>query len=395
MLATCALALSSASPAAIAQVVQSVTILQPSSTYSETAASGAIEGTQVGYGFVGTNSQALVWHGTNTATSLQPASGYSSTQASAISGNIIGGLGQFDGTIPGTTAGNLTALLWTVGSTTPTSLNPTLAGSPAVYSAIAGDAAATNTTPAQEVGYAEDASGGLHAMLWTGTAASAIDLNSNQFNSAQAFGVSAGAQVGQAEGVPTGGQYHAIMWQSSPTNYTDLGAVLGSGYIYSSASGISGNLVVGFAALASGTNQNHAVVWNTSGTPSYTDINPAGFTSSSANAVSNGIVVGDAYNSSGDSNAIWYGVNGTGFLNLQNYLPLDPIGTSYSSSTAEAITPDGMIVGVASYTSGSNTIENAVMWQVAVPSPGALPVLAGGMSLMATALSRRRARVRK
>jgi hypothetical protein len=388
------IALIGASRSAMAQTV-SVTILQPVSGYTLTSASAAINGTQVGYGITGTNSYALEWHGTNTATSLQPASGYSGSQADSISGELIGGQGTYNGTIAGTTSGNTTALLWNTGTSSVTDLNPVAAVPTLIYSTVTGVDTASGAS-GEETGYAMDPSGNLHAILWTGqTASSATDLNKiGSLNSAQAFGISNNTVVGEGEGVPTGGVDHAYMWSGSTA--TDLGAVLGSTYLISAASAVSGNLVVGYAAPVATPESNHAIVWNVSGpTPTFTDINPAGSTESQADAVSNGIVVGET-DPNGNPQAAYFGLNGTQYVNLQNYLPLDPLGAAYTWSIANGIASDGSIVGLAAYTSGSTTIENAVMWKVSFsPAPGGLPVLAGGMSLMTGFLARSRRRARR
>ncbi len=52
--------------------------------------------------------------------------------------------------------------------------------------------------------------GQTHALLWNSTAASVVDLNPVGFDESRAFGVSDGSQVGDGAGPTTGGQTHAL-----------------------------------------------------------------------------------------------------------------------------------------------------------------------------------------
>ena len=77
----------------------------------------------------------------------------------------------------------------------------------------------------QQVGYGTFSPGGqFHALLWSGTAGSCVDLNPAGFYWSEAYGVSGGQQVGYGMGTATGpGHYpHALLWSGTASGYVDL-----------------------------------------------------------------------------------------------------------------------------------------------------------------------------
>src|SRR5262245_61405655 len=62
----------------------------------------------------------------------------------------------------------------------------------------------------------------------------AIDLHPSGFTSSEAFGVSGGQQVGVGAGPATGGQIHALLWTGSAASVVDLHP---SGFTSSEAAG--------------------------------------------------------------------------------------------------------------------------------------------------------------
>lgn len=58
-----------------------------------------------------------------------------------------------------------------------------------------------------------------HAILWTGTAASAVDLNPSGFTSSQANGVTDGEQAGSARSA--NGVSHAMLWRGTAASAVD------------------------------------------------------------------------------------------------------------------------------------------------------------------------------
>jgi uncharacterized membrane protein len=114
----------------------------------------------------------------------------------------------------------------------------------------------------QQVGIGNGAATGNnnHAILWSGTAASAVDLNASGYLSSYAFSTNGLQQVGDGWGPATGGYDHAILWSGTAASALDLHQFLSSGYQHSYAKGINANGdVVGYAF--DGSRIAHPIVW--------------------------------------------------------------------------------------------------------------------------------------
>jgi uncharacterized membrane protein len=113
----------------------------------------------------------------------------------------------------------------------------------------------------QQVGYGYgSATGDLeHALLWTGTAASKVDLNPANFYGSRALSTNGMQQVGYGQCATAGGNDHALLWSGTSASAVDLHSLLPAGYNYSRAQSIdaAGN-IVGYAENASGA---HAIMW--------------------------------------------------------------------------------------------------------------------------------------
>jgi probable HAF family extracellular repeat protein len=173
-----------------------------------------------------------------------------------------------------------------------------------------------------------------HAFLWTGTAASAVDLNPSGFTFSFALGVADGQQVGAAAGPATGDNNHAFLW-------------------------------TGTAASA-------------------VDLTPSEFTSSQAVGVANGQQVGFA-----DNDAILWTGTAASAVDLNAFLP-----AGFTDARARGIDENGDIVGWASGpATGGN--DHAFLWEpatAAVPEPGSLLLLASGVFGLVISERRRRKR---
>jgi hypothetical protein len=189
-----------------------------------------------------------------------------------VSANQIVGFGYFGN--PNSNEDH--TLLWTAAGAV--DLNPTnLSGFD--YSSASG------TSGTQQVGYGEASSGVkgtvfTHALLWTGTAASAIDLNPTNLgiNSSTANGTNGAQQVGAGYGSFSGS--HALLWIGTAASAVDLNP---SGYTDSGAVGTDGTQQVG-SATDSANNNTHAMLW-TGTAASAVDLNPtilSGITTSAA-----------------------------------------------------------------------------------------------------------------
>jgi probable HAF family extracellular repeat protein len=87
-----------------------------------------------------------------------------------------------------------------------------------------------------------------------------VDLNPSGFAVSQALGVSGGQQVGSGSPV-AGGSTHALLWTGSAASVVDLHSFLPAGFTDSVAIGIdSDGNIVGWAGPASG-GQIHAFLW--------------------------------------------------------------------------------------------------------------------------------------
>jgi hypothetical protein len=152
------------------------------------------------------------------------------------------------------------------------------------------DAYLTGISGSQQVGFASGAaiSGFNHAILWSGTAGSAVDLNPPGFNDSEGYGISGTNQVGRGYSTSAAAT-HALLWNSTAVSAVDLHP---DGFSDSEAHGVSGSFQVGF-----GFNQtasaDHALLW--SGTAaSAIDLHPTAYYSSYALDVSDTAEVGYA-----------------------------------------------------------------------------------------------------
>jgi hypothetical protein len=143
------------------------------------------------------------------------------------------------------------ALLWTGTAASAVELHP--AG---FISSVA-----SGTDGASQVGWGMPAgTTETHALLWRSSAASAVDLHPPGFTETFALMVRNGRQVGHGLGPMTQGLRHALLWRGSPASLEDLHVFLPEGYVESAALNVDqhGN-VVGHATTAQG--HYHAVLW--------------------------------------------------------------------------------------------------------------------------------------
>lgn len=252
--------------------------------------------------------QAAVWEVVPATTiSLHP-SNFQLSQVLGVS------QGQFAGSGGGLSTSLLEhALLWTAPSASSlVDLNPTQLG---VQISRAWD---LDGTSGQQVGAGNhfvDLShpGGnrfnvgvdTHALLWQGSAASAIDLHTPGFDETEALAVRDQAQVGY--GIPSGSsRTHALLWHGTPESAIDLHP---SGYDESRAVGTHGGTQVGFASSPSTGGEAHAIAWH--GDPlDFIDLHPflpadTQYSASYAADVDQfGNVVGSAVTSDGHTQAV-------------------------------------------------------------------------------------------
>jgi len=186
-----------------------------------------------------------------------------------------------------------------------------------------------------------------HAMLWHGTAASYVDLNpTNLQNVVASIAVATDGvhQAGYGEYNFLFNNSHAMLWSGSANSAVDLNP---NGYAFSQAYGVHGSQQVGRGGFDLSGADAHALLWN--GTPdSVVDLNPAalGFTYSEAISTNGVNQVGRAYSDSLGYHAIAWSGTSSSAIDLQALLPAIP-GIAWSTSAAGYIDPAGNIFGVA------------------------------------------------
>ena len=135
------------------------------------------------------------------------------------------------------------AMLWTGSAASFVDVNP------AGY--LASEALATNGTRQGGWAYNSLPVQSQHAALWSGTADTFVDLNPAGYNDSRITALTGTQQVGDGWAGPMGAPgsvRHALVWSGTPANVVDLNQYLPAGYTHAVATGIdaAGN-VVGYA----------------------------------------------------------------------------------------------------------------------------------------------------
>ncbi len=145
-----------------------------------------------------------------------------------------------------------------------------------------------------------------HALLWSGSAASLIDLNPAGFTGSYAYAVSQGQQVGSGWIGPVGdptSSLHALLWYGSADSCVDLTP----GASRAVATSTDGHQQGGYGASPSWNNRWHALLWSGSAA-SVTDLNPDGYAWSGISGMGGGQQVGEGGSSSSVQHALlWTG----------------------------------------------------------------------------------------
>jgi len=163
-----------------------------------------------------------------------------------------------------------------------------------------------------------------HAYIWSGSAASGADLHPpSGFSASCAMGTNGTKQAGfggnfmidtQGNIVITGGGTHALLWNGSPTDYVDLNP---SGFYNSVAAGISGTQQVGWGQPTSGSTM-RASLWSSTAA-SYVNLHPSGYYDSFAKGISGTQQVGMGRPTSGSwSHALLWNGSAESFIDLDS-----------------------------------------------------------------------------
>jgi hypothetical protein len=223
----------------------------------------ATDGTrQAGYALTGSNNvyHAMAWSGTaDSAVDLNPTqfANYDQSVAFGVSGNQQVGYM----TAPDHFQLPQQAVLWNGTAASAVSLDPVQLESQS--SNAARGSVAYGIGGGKEVGFAAVISGQVHAILWSGTAASAVDLNPAGSSNSEAFATNGVWQVGYT-GIPTGSQPpylpNAMVWKGTADSAVNLQSLLPSNFGLSTAYDVnSAGDVFGMAEDTSG--YFHAIEW--------------------------------------------------------------------------------------------------------------------------------------
>lgn len=215
----------------------------------------------------------------------------------------------------------------------------------------------------------------FHPFLWSGSAASAVDLTplGLGFGAGRALGTDGVQQVGfgqQVLGINAFSGPLAVVWSGTADSAVNLNPP-DSGS--SQANAVSGGQQVGYGYFP-----HRALLWRGSA-ESVVELQPDGYAASEANAT-NGIqqagfgFVGDAFTLEGHSHALVWTGSAASAVDLNQFLP-----TGYTDAAATGIDAEGNVVGWASRGASSDPANvHAVMWK---------PVAADAVMAQSLALS--------
>jgi hypothetical protein len=199
----------------------------------------------------------------------------------------------------------------------------------------------------------------LHPFMWAGSADSAVDLTPLVlgFGAGRALGTDGVQQVGYGQQVIGNNAFSgafAVLWTGTADSAVNLNP---PDSIESQARAVAGGQQVGF-----GYYPRRALLW-TGSADSVLDLHPAGYTSSEANAT-NGIqqagtgFIGDADTPTAQSRALVWSGSAASVVDLNQFLP-----PGYTDAAATGIDASGAVVGWASKGPRDNPANvHAVMW---------------------------------
>lgn len=283
---------------------------------------------------------ATLWNGPSPSlVNLHP------TNTAALFSLLMGGSGnQQVGYTYRESWGGPRAALWSGSAASHVNLNPAWSLHSIAYAA----------TETHQAGYVTTSPNfQVRAGFWSGTAESFVDLHPGGVSST-AYAMAGNQQGGM---VNYNGTAQAALWSGTAASHLSLHPLgpLGQ-FEHSSILGMTTNQQVGYAG-------GHAALWFGSA-GSFRDLHPAGAGFSEARATIDVIQAGYATFDSQPHAILWFG-------SATNYLDLHPVmGGGYRHSEARSVWTDGsttLVAGMARTTTG---ISHAILWRVtALPSP--------------------------
>lgn len=296
---------------------------------------------------------ALVWNGSASgAIDLGPG-----TAAAVGGGQQVG-------------SANDHAALWLGTAASRIDLNPSL-WDQSVAAGVAGGqqvGSATRRVPCTtKKGSCPDGTRGeFHPFLWSGSAESAVDLTpfGLGFGAGRALGTDGVQQVGiglEVIGINAYSGPFAVLWSGTAESAVNLNPFDAA---TSQANAVAGGQQVGY-----GYTPKRALLWKGSA-ESVVELHPDGYTSSEANATNGFEQAGSGYifdpvTLVGHSHALVWSGDAASAIDLNQYLP-----DGFTDAAATGIDADGRVVGWAGRGSSDPANVHAVMW-VPVASEGA------------------------
>lgn len=197
-----------------------------------------------------------------------------------------------------------------------------------------------------------------HPFMWSGSAASAVDLTplGIGFGSGRALGTDGVQQVGSGFEVIGVNAYNgpfAVLWSGSAESAVNLNPFDAA---TSQANAVAGGQQVGY-----GYTPKRALLWKGSA-ESVVDLHPDGYESSEANATNGSEQAGSGYifdpvTLVGHSHALVWSGDRASAIDLNQYLP-----DGFTDAAATGIDADGRVVGWAGRGSSDPANIHAVMW---------------------------------
>lgn len=333
-----------------AQSTWTVTTLHPPgpATASRLQSAGALQGGYINLGIGVTN--AAVWDGTpSSIVNLHPPGATRSLVWGGGDGQQVGRASFASLTVP------TRAMLWAGSAGSAVDLHPAGWAFSEAHDAADG----------QQVGVAQFSSAFVtSAVMWTGTAESFVRLDPPTGTGAsRALGTDGVQQVGTWVGGFGGSSaIRAALWSGSAASHVDLHP---TGDSLSEATAVSHGQQVGWVQLPSqpgGDRPEVASLW-TGSAASWVNLNPAGASSSRATGVFNGLQVGSARTAAGERASLWRGTAAS-WVDLHAFVPPE-----FSSSRATDIsTVNGfLIISGDGFNTATNRTE-ALIWTA--PDPG-------------------------
>ena len=302
---------------------------------------------------------AVLWTTSNTAgVDLHPST-FRVSHAYAIGGNQQVGNGYIQ--TPDGIANH--AMLWSGTAASFVDLNGSFAGS---------NADGTDGVHQVGFGFGPTTDFSPHATLWSGSASGVVDLHAGTYNETRARAVNGNTQVGYGRPMDRDGGTDALLWTGTAASMVNLTP---AGYD-AQAQGVSGTQQVG-SAYDSTTGIGGAALW-TGTAASMVLLNPTGYSFTAAVDTNGAVQVGYGTAPVGELHALaWQGSAGS-YVDLHAFLPSNLV----SSQALSIIGND--IYGIATEADGT---QHAIVWTGALPEPTSLAVL----SLTGVMLRRRRA----